>query len=92
MRRIAIAASAVVLLILPVLTGPDYYLHVAITALVFVILATSLDLLVGVSGLLSLGHTAFFAIGAYACGATASSSSPSPSPRSAGSSPTIGPT
>jgi branched-chain amino acid transport system permease protein len=54
------------LLILPWLIGAEYYLHIAITALVFVILATSLDLLVGYAGLLSLGHTAFFAFGAYA--------------------------
>jgi branched-chain amino acid transport system permease protein len=54
------------LLVLPWLIGAEYYLHIAITALVFVILATSLDLLVGYSGLLSLGHTAFFAFGAYA--------------------------
>ena len=65
MRRLGLLVIAASLLILPILTGPDYYLHVAITALIFVILATSLDLLVGVSGLLSLGHTAFFAIGAY---------------------------
>ncbi len=55
-----------VLLILPRLIGTDYYLHVAIVSLVFVILATSLDLLVCYAGLLSLGHTAFFAFGAYA--------------------------
>src|SRR3979490_93274 len=54
------------LLALPWLIGAEYYLHIAITALVFVILATSLDLLVGYSGLLSLGHTAFFAFGGYA--------------------------
>jgi branched-chain amino acid transport system permease protein len=57
---------AAILLILPRLVGIDYYLHVAIVCLVFVILAVSLDLLVGYCGLLSLGHTAFFAFGAYA--------------------------
>ncbi|MBV8850765.1 MAG: branched-chain amino acid ABC transporter permease [Methylobacteriaceae bacterium] len=57
---------AIVLLILPQLIGIDYYLHVAIVSLVFIILAVSLDLLVGYCGLLSLGHTAFFAFGAYA--------------------------
>jgi branched-chain amino acid transport system permease protein len=58
--------AAAVLLILPRLIGSDYYLHVANISLVFVFLATSLDVLVGYSGLLSLGHTAFFAFGAYA--------------------------
>jgi branched-chain amino acid transport system permease protein len=64
--RFAALSVGIVLLCLPWLLGSDYYLHVAIISLVFVILATSLDLLVGVSGLLSLGHTAFFAFGAYA--------------------------
>src|SRR5260370_19819555 len=59
-------AVGLLLLVLPWLIGSGYYLHIAITSLVFVILATSLDLLVGYSGLLSLGHTAFFAFGAYA--------------------------
>ena len=65
-RGMLTLAGLLVLIALPRLIGHDYYLHVAITALVFVILATSLDLLVGISGLLSLGHAAFFAIGAYA--------------------------
>jgi len=59
-------AVGLLLLVLPWLIGSGYYLHIAITSLVFVILATSLDLLVGYSGLLSLGHTAFFAFGSYA--------------------------
>src|ERR1700716_4303373 len=59
-------AVGLLLLVLPWLIGSGYYLHIAISSLVFVILATSLDLLVGYSGLLSLGHTAFFAVGAYA--------------------------
>jgi branched-chain amino acid transport system permease protein len=63
---IPLGLLGLVLLVLPRLIGTDYYLHVAIVSLVFVILATSLDLLVGYSGLLSLGHTAFFAFGAYA--------------------------
>jgi branched-chain amino acid transport system permease protein len=64
--HVLFGAAALLLLVLPWLIGSGYYLHIAITSLVFVILATSLDLLVGYSGLLSLGHTAFFAIGAYA--------------------------
>jgi branched-chain amino acid transport system permease protein len=35
---------------------------------IFAMLSTSLQLLVGVSGILSLGHAAFFGIGAYAAG------------------------
>jgi branched-chain amino acid transport system permease protein len=43
-----------------------YVLHVLITTGIFVIAAMSLNLLLGYSGQLSLGHVAFFGIGAYA--------------------------
>ena len=66
LKPVMLGVVGLVLLILPRLIGTDYYLHIAIISLVFVILATSLDLLVGYSGLLSLGHTAFFAFGSYA--------------------------
>ncbi len=42
-----------------------YYLQLASTALVAAMLALSLQLLVGGTGLVSLGHAAFFGIGAY---------------------------
>jgi branched-chain amino acid transport system permease protein len=47
------------------LTSP-YYLHVLIMAGIFAVLALSLNLLLGYTGQLSLGHAAFFGIGAYA--------------------------
>jgi branched-chain amino acid transport system permease protein len=42
-----------------------YVVHLLITVNLFVLLALSLDLLVGYAGLLSLAHAAFFGIGAY---------------------------
>lgn len=66
LSRPTLAVIAALLLALPWLVGSGYYLHIAIISLVFVILAASLDLLVGYSGLLSLGHAAFFGFGAYA--------------------------
>jgi branched-chain amino acid transport system permease protein len=44
----------------------DYYvLHVLITTGIFIIAAMSLNLLLGYTGQLSLGHVAFFGIGTY---------------------------
>ena len=43
----------------------EYFTHVAIVVLIFALLAESLDLLVGYSGQLSLGHAVFFGAGGY---------------------------
>jgi branched-chain amino acid transport system permease protein len=42
-----------------------YLLHILITTGIFIIAAMSLNLLLGYTGQLSLGHVAFFGIGAY---------------------------
>ena len=47
------------------LLAPAYYLQLASTALIGAMFALSLQLLVGATGLVSLGHAAFFGIGAY---------------------------
>jgi branched-chain amino acid transport system permease protein len=48
--------------------GADFYLSLATRILVFAIAATSLDLLLGYAGMVSLGHAAFMGLGAYASG------------------------
>ena len=51
---------------IPVWVTSFYFLHVLITTGIFIIAAMSLNLLLGFTGQLSLGHVAFFGIGAYA--------------------------
>jgi branched-chain amino acid transport system permease protein len=45
--------------------GGGYLYQIATTALIFIILAASLNLVCGTAGLLSLGHAGFYGIGAY---------------------------
>ena len=63
-RSIAWAAVALIVLSLPLFVA-GYHLHLLIMAAIFTILAVSLGVVIGYAGLLSLGHAAFFGIGAY---------------------------
>jgi branched-chain amino acid transport system permease protein len=54
----------VLLFLLPVLTTP-YTVHIFTRTLIYAILAVSLNLLTGYTGLLSLGHAGFAGIGGY---------------------------
>ncbi|MBW2990221.1 branched-chain amino acid ABC transporter permease [Candidatus Woesearchaeota archaeon] len=42
-----------------------YLIHILILICIYIVLAVSLDLAVGFSGMLNMGHIAFFGIGAY---------------------------
>ncbi len=44
----------------------DYFLHILILINIYIIIAISLNLISGYTGLLSLAHAAFYGIGAYA--------------------------
>ncbi|WP_208599561.1 branched-chain amino acid ABC transporter permease [Desulfospira joergensenii] len=72
MRKILIVASGAVLLILlpqiAALTGGEYYISFFSRVLIYAIAAVSLDLLLGFSGMVSLGHAAFVGVGAYVVG------------------------
>lgn len=67
-NRIRLAGLALALAtaaLLPFLLGSNYHLGVAHQVLIFIILASGYDLLLGFTGLLSFGHIGLFAIGAY---------------------------
>jgi branched-chain amino acid transport system permease protein len=70
MNRILPLFWLAIFLTLPFWLRDQYFLHVAITTTIFVIAAMSLNLLLGYTGQLSLGHVAFFGIGAYASALT----------------------
>ncbi len=59
------ALAALALLALPLAVADRYFQHLLVTSLIFVIFASSWNLLTGYAGQLNLGHAAFFGIGAY---------------------------
>ena len=59
-------AIILVLAIVPLFISNLYYIQVMIFIGIYIILALSLNLLNGYVGLLSIGHAAFYGIGAYA--------------------------
>ena len=61
---IQIAVGAVVLVVLPFMV-PDYLVFQGTLLLIYAIALLGLNILVGYNGQLSLGHSAFYAIGAY---------------------------
>ena len=53
-----------------------YYVNILTEIFIFAVFAIGLNILVGQTGLVSLGHAAFFGAGAYATGIAASNLSP----------------
>src|SRR2546426_2495543 len=68
MQRLALGALLAVAAVAPAWVWNPSPLHTLIMAGIFAVLALSLNLLLGYTGQLSLGHAAFFGIGAYATG------------------------
>jgi branched-chain amino acid transport system permease protein len=66
--RIAASVALLAALALPwalQAAGADFYLGTASRIIVYALAATSLNLLLGYGGMISLGHAAFFGLGAY---------------------------
>ncbi|OUL75541.1 ABC transporter permease subunit [Paraburkholderia hospita] len=58
----------VALAIFPVLSGNPYYIHLVETIMIYAILLFGLDIVVGYTGQVSLGHAGLFGVGAYTAG------------------------
>lgn len=64
-RKIWLPILILFILTAPFLSSSVYYRHMLIMSLIYIILAASLNLIMGYTGQLSLGHAAFYGIGAY---------------------------
>ena len=62
--QFALATAAVALALFP-LVGSDFYAQMVARMMIMAIFAMSLDLLQGVTGLVSLGHAAYFGLAGY---------------------------
>lgn len=69
--RLLKLAAVAALFTVPLWMTDLYVLHILIMTGIFIIAAMSLNLLLGYTGQLSLGHVAFFGIGAYVSSLTA---------------------
>jgi branched-chain amino acid transport system permease protein len=65
---VLVVCGIAALLVLPQVGGEGYFTHMAVTMLIFSMLASSLNLSLGYTGLVSVAHAAFFGIGAYTSG------------------------
>jgi len=71
MKHLSLLSGGVVLLLLvfmPMLAPNPYYLHMVGTILIYAILLFGLDIVVGYTGQVSLGHAGLFGVGSYTAG------------------------
>ncbi len=67
-KNVAMLLGLVALAAFPLLSGNTYYIHLVGTILIYAILLFGLDVVVGYTGQVSLGHAGLFGIGAYTAG------------------------
>ena len=71
MKPLQIGAAVlgiVALALFPIVVDNPYYIHLLETIMIYAILLFGLDIVVGYTGQVSLGHAGLFGIGAYAAG------------------------
>lgn len=64
-QKVLLPAVLVIALIFPQIIKNEYIMRIAIIALMYSMLAVSLNLMTGILGQMSFGHAAFWGIGAY---------------------------
>ena len=65
---IAALVGLVLLALVPVFNHNPYYIHLIETIMIYAVLLFGLDIVVGYTGQVSLGHAGLFGIGAYTAG------------------------
>ncbi len=61
-------AAIVALFAFPIVVDNPYYIHLVETILIYIILLFGLDIVVGYTGQVSLGHAGLFGVGSYTAG------------------------
>lgn len=69
LKKITLLLAAIVALFaFPILVDNPYYIHLIETILIYTILLFGLDIVVGYTGQVSLGHAGLFGVGSYTAG------------------------
>jgi branched-chain amino acid transport system permease protein len=64
-KAMVLLALLAVLVMLPMVITQNYIIHIVINCFIYITLSLSLNLIIGWSGQFSLGHVAFYGMGAY---------------------------
>lgn len=64
-KKILLITLVVLALILPLFVNNSYYMRVLVNVLIYILLASSLNVINGYSGQFNIGHAGFYCVGAY---------------------------
>jgi branched-chain amino acid transport system permease protein len=67
-KHLALIIVGIAALVFPLVVPSDYYRHLVIIALMWVVIGSAWNLLAGYTGQVSFGHAIFFGVGAYTAG------------------------